>query len=87
VPEMMASIITETRDGLTVTLTDHDGQKTVRAEEVGKVIVDDMPANTEKELEALPEKVRARIAEMKKHIKMNTPSAPRPGNHRQDVEI
>ena len=82
-----SSIVTETRDGLTVTLTERDGQKTVRAEEDGKVIVDDMPANTEKELKALPDKVRDRLADMKKNLKINTPSAPRPGSHRQDNEI
>jgi len=82
-----SSTITESRDGLTVTLTERDGQKTVRAEEAGKVIVDDKPINTDKQVGALPEKVRERVKEMQKTIKVDTQTAPKSRGGRRTTEL
>lgn len=82
-----SSTITETRDGVTVTITERDGQKTVRAEEDGKVIVNDKPINTEAQLKALPDKVRDRIAEMQKTIKVETQTTPRSKGNRRTTEL
>ncbi len=82
-----SSTITESRDGLTVTITERDGQKTVRAEEDGKVIVDDKPINTDKQLGALPDKVRERVKEMQKTIKVETPTAPKSRGGRRTTEL
>jgi hypothetical protein len=82
-----SSTITESRDGLTVTLTERDGQKTVRAEEDGKVIVNDKPINTDKQLGTLPEKVRERVKEMQKTIKVDTQTAPKSRGGRRTTEL
>ena len=82
-----SSTITETRDGLTVTITDRDGQKTVRAEEDGKVIVNDKPINTDKQLDALPEKVRDRVRDMQKTIRVETQTAPKTKGGRHTTEL
>ncbi|MCX7008989.1 MAG: PDZ domain-containing protein [Kiritimatiellaeota bacterium] len=82
-----SSVISESRDGLSVTITDRDGQKTVRAEEDGKVIVNDKPINTEAQLKALPDKVRDRVAEMQKTIKVETQMAPRSKGGRHTTEL
>ena len=67
-----SSTITEARDGLSVTITERDGQKTVRAEENGKVLVNDKPINTDTQINALPEKIRDLVGEMQKNIKIET---------------
>ena len=82
-----SSTITETRDGLTVTITERDGQRTLRAEEDGKVIVNDKPINTAAQLKALPEKVRDRVSEMQKAIKVETQTAPRTKGNRRTTEL
>lgn len=81
------STITESRDGLTVTITERDGQKTVRAEEDGKVVVSDKPINTDKQLDALPDKVRDRIKEMQKTIKVDTQTTPKNRGSRRTTEL
>ncbi len=63
------SVVTDMRDGLTVTLTDHNGQRTVKAEEKGQVIFEG-PVNTEKQMHALPAKVRQRVKEMDQNFKI-----------------
>jgi hypothetical protein len=82
-----SSTITETRDGLSVTITERDGQKTVRVEEDGKIIVDNKPVNTEAQLKALPDKVRDRVKEMQKTIKVETQTAPRSKGSRRTTEL
>ncbi len=82
-----SSVITESRDGLTVTITERDGQKTVRAEEKGKVLVNEKPINTEAQLKALPEKIRDRIAEMQKSIKVDTSTETRTTGGRHTTEL
>ena len=82
-----SSVITESRDGLTVTLTERDGQKTVRAEENGTVIVTDKPANPEAQLKALPDKIRERVTEMQKSIKVETQMETRPAGGRHTTEL
>ncbi|MCX6998494.1 MAG: PDZ domain-containing protein [Kiritimatiellaeota bacterium] len=63
------SVVTENRDGLSVTLTEHNGQRTVKAEENGKVIFEG-PANTPAQLKAMPKQIRQRVEEMGKNIKI-----------------
>lgn len=64
------SIITDSHNGLTVTITDHDGEKTVKAEENDRIIVDNQPITTDDQLKALPEKVRTRVHDILKHYKI-----------------
>jgi len=59
----------DTRDGLSVTLTDHNGQRTVKAEEKGQVIFDG-PANTAAEVKAMPAKIRQRVEELERNVKL-----------------
>ena len=82
-----SSVITEARDGLTVTITERDGQKTVRAEENGKVLVNDKPVNTEAQLKALPEKIRDRVTEMQKNIKVETQTETQSSGGRRTTEL
>jgi hypothetical protein len=82
-----SSIMTETRDGLTVTITDRDGKKTVKAEEDGKVIVADKPLNTDDQLKDLPEKVRDRVTEMQKTLKGEAPATPAPQSHGPNISL
>jgi hypothetical protein len=76
-----SSVITETRDGMTVTLTNRDGEKTVRAEEHGQVLVDGQAVNTPEQLQALPEKVRARVSELQKQYPEESNPPPPPRGH------
>ena len=64
------SVITEMRDGRSVTLTEHNGQRTVKAEENGKVIFEG-PANTPAQLKAMPKQIRQRVEEMGKNVKIH----------------
>ena len=82
-----SSVITESRDGLAVTITDLDGQKTVRAEENGKVVVKDKPINTAEQLKALPEKIRDRVTEMQKNIKVDTQNESESTGGRHTTEL
>jgi hypothetical protein len=82
-----SSVLTEMRDGLTVTITERDGQKTVRAEENGKTIVNDKPINTEAQLKALPEKIRDRVTEMQKNMHTDIRTAPPAESDRHTTEL
>lgn len=82
-----SSVLTEMRDGLTVTITERDGQKTVRAEENGKTIVNDKPINTEAQLKALPEKIRDRVTEMQKKMHTDIRTAPPAESDRHTTEL
>ena len=81
------SVVTETRDGLTVTLTDRDGKKTVKAEDNGKVLADDLPINTAEQIKALPEKVRDRVNALQKQFKTENQPAPLPRSHGPNIAL
>ena len=82
-----SSVLTEMREGLTVTITERDGQKTVRAEENGKTIVNDKPINTEAQLKALPEKIRDRVTEMQKNMHTDIRTVPPAAGDRNTTEL
>jgi len=74
-------VLSETRDGLTVTLTDHNGDRTVKALEKGHVLFEG-PVNNDQQLRAVPEKIRPRVEELRHELKVETPrpaAAPAPG--------
>lgn len=66
-----SSVVTENRDGLTVTLTVKDGDKQVKAVgEDGKVVYEG-PANNDGDLKQMPENVRDRVNDLEKRVKIN----------------
>ncbi len=81
------SVVSETRDGVTLTLTNRDGTQSAKIEKEGKILFDG-PVNNEKELKKVPEEYRDRIAEMQDKVKVEIrtqgprPSAPRRGGGR-----
>jgi hypothetical protein len=81
------SVVSETRDGVTVTLTNRDGSKSAKIEKEGKVVFDG-PVNNEKELKKVPEEFRDRVGDMQEKVKVeirtqdSRPSAPRRGGGR-----
>lgn len=81
------SVITETRDGLTVTLTNRDGAKTVTAEENGKVIVEHQAMNTAEQLKALPEKVRDRVNKLQKQYEEELTPTPMPHGRGPNIAL
>ena len=76
------SVVSETRDGVTVTLTNRDGTKTAKIEKDGKIVFDG-PVNNDKELKKVPEEFRDRVGDMQEKVKVEIrtegarPSAPR----------
>lgn len=76
------SVVSETRDGVTVTLTQRDGTKTAKVEKDGKIVFDG-PVNNEKELKKVPEEFRERVGDMQEKVKVEIrtqedPPAPAP---------
>ena len=81
------SVVTDSHDGLTVTITDRDGEKTVRVEENGKVIVDNKPINSAEQFKALPEKVRDRVNDIQKQYKMESNPQPQPEGRGPNIAL
>ena len=77
------SVVSETRDGVTVTLTQRDGTKSAKIEKDGKVVFDG-PVNNEKELKKVPEEFRDRVGDMQEKVKVEirTQEPPAPAPHR-----
>ncbi|MBM4155953.1 MAG: PDZ domain-containing protein [Lentisphaerae bacterium] len=77
------SVVSEMRDGVTVTLTQRDGTKTAKIEKDGKVVFDG-PVNNEKELKKVPEEFRDRVGDMQDKVKVEirTQESPAPAPHR-----
>ncbi len=71
------STVSESRDGVTITLTDRNGQRSVRIEEEGKTVFDG-PLNSDEQMKKVPEKYRERIAEMKDRVKVDIHTGGRP---------
>jgi len=82
-----SSVITETRDGLTVTLTNRDGKKIIKAEENGKVIVDNQPVNTAQQIKALPEKIRDRVNDLQKQYQDEITPLPAPNGRGPNIAL
>jgi len=77
------SVVSETRDGVTVTVTQRDGTKTAKIEKDGKVVFDG-PVNNDKELKKVPEEFRDRVGDMQDKVKVEirTQESPAPAPHR-----
>lgn len=77
------SVVSETRDGVTVTLTQRDGTKSAKIEKDGKVVFDG-PVNNDKELKKVPEEFRDRVGDMqeKVRVEIRTQESPAPTPHR-----
>lgn len=85
------SVVSETRDGVTVTLTHRDGAKSARIEKAGKVVFDG-PVDNEKDLGKVPEEFRGRLGDMRDKVKVEirtrSESGPAPrGAGRQNLLV
>lgn len=81
-------IVSETRDGVTVTLTHRDGAKSAKIEKDGKIVFDG-PIDNEKDLGKVPEEFRGRLGETQDKVKVEirTRSEPKPApRHGADRE-
>lgn len=65
-----SSVVSESRDGLSVTLTVRDGDKHFKAVEDGGNVVYDGPVNTPDEVKKVPEKARERLQNLEKSVKI-----------------
>jgi hypothetical protein len=72
------SVISETRDGVTVTLTQRDGAKSAKIEKDGKIVFDG-PVNHEKDLGEVPEEFRGRLRDLQGKVKVEIRTRSEPG--------
>ncbi len=64
------SVVSETKDGVTVTLTNRDGTRTAKIEKDDKIVFDG-PVNNDKEMKKVPEEFRDRIGGMQDRVKVD----------------
>jgi len=63
-----SAIISESRDGVNVTVTVQDGQRSAKIVKDGKVVFDG-PVNTDAEVQKVPDEYRNRVTDMLKHVR------------------